>query len=125
MFVKNPNLGADPNLGDFTVVLQENEKMEESMLTISWLEEIDSELEEELVEFKRQIFMLYVNLSCFVPSCKLVKYGRCRINLYDILAWKNCKIWCYMTFSSSILMLNKASSLCYRVIYFILLFYLL
>ena len=22
----------------------------------------------------------------------VLKYGRCRINLYDILAWKNCKI---------------------------------
>ena len=29
----------------------------------------------------------------FIAHILLVlKYGRCRINVYDILAWKNCKI---------------------------------
>ena len=58
------------------LVLQESEKMEESMLTISTLEKIDSELEEELVEFKRQIFMLYVNLSSFVDHGVLLLESR-------------------------------------------------
>ena len=49
--------------------------MEESMLTISTLEKIDSELE-ELVEFKRQIFMLYVNLSNFVDHGVLLLESR-------------------------------------------------
>ena len=58
------------------LVLQESEKMEESMLTISTLEKIDSELEEELVEFKRQIFMLYLNLSSFVDHGVLLLESR-------------------------------------------------